>query len=67
MSIKNEHKMLETPYTRDRVLLAFVMRASNITPTLREIAYNCDTLRFLVGVVYPYLSALALLCGLKSP
>ena len=67
MSIKNEHKMLETPYTRDRVkgvLPAFVMRArltrvcdaraSNITPTLREIAYNCDTLRFLVGVVYPY-------------
>ena len=57
MSIKNEHKMLETPYTRDRVkgvLSAFVMRASNIMPTLCEIAYNCDTLRFLVGVVYPY-------------
>ena len=57
MSIKNEHKMLETPYTRDRVkgaLPAFVMCASNITPTLHEIAYNCDTLRFLVGVVYPY-------------
>ena len=23
-----------------------------VMPTLREIAYNCDTLRFLVGVVY---------------
>ena len=43
------------------VLPAFVMRGFNwsvkvasVTPTLREFAYNHDTLRFLVGVVYPY-------------
>ena len=32
------------------VLPAFVMRASNITPTLREIAYNCDTLVLLLAL-----------------
>ena len=49
MSIKNEHKMLETPYTRDRVkgvLPAFVMRAHLISRPhyvrLRIIAIHCD-------------------------
>ena len=49
MSIKNEHKMLETPYTRDRVkgvLPAFVMRARLISRPhyvrLRIIAIHCD-------------------------
>ena len=49
MSIKNEHKMLETPYIRDRVkgvLPAFVMRAHLISRPhyvrLRIIAIHCD-------------------------
>ena len=49
MSTKNEHKMLETPYTRDRVkgiLPAFVMRARLISRphyvNLRIIAIHCD-------------------------
>ena len=49
MSIKNEHKMLETPYTRDRVkgvLPAFVMRVRLISRPhyvrLRIIAMHCD-------------------------
>ena len=49
MSIKNEHKMLETPYTRNRVkgaLPAFVMRARlMLCPhyvRLRIIAIHCD-------------------------
>ena len=49
VSIKNEHKMLETPYTRDPVkgvLPAFVMRARLISRPhyvrLRIIAIHCD-------------------------
>ena len=49
VSIKNEHKMLETPYTRDRVkglLPAFVMRARLISRPhhvrLCIIAIHCD-------------------------
>ena len=49
MSIKNEHKMLQTPYTKDRVkgvLPAFVMRARLISRPhyvrLRIIAIHCD-------------------------
>ena len=35
-----------------------------VIPTIREIAYNCDTLRFLIGVVYPYwsVSRIAICC-----
>ena len=49
MSIKKEHKMLETPYTRDRVkgvLPAFVVRERLISRPhyvrLRIIAIHCD-------------------------
>ena len=49
MSIKNKHKMLETPYTRDRVkgvLPAFVMHTRLIScphyVRLHIIAIHCD-------------------------